>query len=104
MEIDPISALVKIRLIAEKISRKICDNSNIDTKNLIFSQLCSKISENNLLSEKGIVYLNNIRIVGNTAAHQKDNINTSDFSTNDVLIYGQAIIEVIDESLKRNLL
>jgi 5-methylcytosine-specific restriction protein A len=39
MEIDPISALVKIRSIAEKISRKICDNSNIDTKNLIFSQL-----------------------------------------------------------------
>ena len=67
-------------------------------------QLCSKISENNLLSEKGIVYLNNIRIAGNTAAHQKDNINTSDFSTSDVLIYGQAIIEVIDESLKRNLL
>ncbi|HII99244.1 MAG TPA: DUF4145 domain-containing protein [Methanoregula sp.] len=104
MEVNPESALIKIRSIAEKISRRICNKAGVSTENMRFSDLCPVISERKLLSAKGIVYLNNIRIAGNAAAHPDENASTSDFSKNDVLIYGQAIIEIIDEALKKDLM
>ena len=103
IEIDPRAAVMKARYIAEKISKRICNKAKISVENMTFDQICREISKRNLLSKKGISYLNTVRIIGNLAAHpdQEDRIQ---FKEKDALIVGQAILEILNEVLNRNLI
>jgi len=103
IEIDPRAAVMKARYIAEKISKRICRKANIPTRNLTFEQICRLIANKNLLSKKGIGYLNTVRIIGNLASHaeQEEKIQ---FKEEDALIVGQAIIEILNEVLNKYLI
>ena len=103
IEVDPRAAVMKARYIAEKISKRICRKAKIPTRNMTFEQICRLIANRNLLSKKGIGYLNTVRIIGNLAAHaeQEEKIQ---FKEEDALIVGQAIIEILNEVLNRDLI
>ena len=103
IEIDPRTAIMKARYIAEKIAKKICRKAGISTKNIRFEQMCRLIANKNLLSKKGIGYLNTVRIIGNLATHDEQGEKT-EFNEEDALITGQAIIEILNEALNRNLI
>lgn len=103
IEIDPRTAVMKARYIAEKISKKICEKVKIPVNNMPFEKICSMIANRNLLSKKGVGYLNTIRIIGNLAAHAEQG-DKLQFKEEDALIVGQAIIEILNEVLNKNLI
>ena len=65
--------------------------------------MCKLIARENLLSKKGVGYLNTVRILGNLAAHAEEDVEI-EFKEEDSLIVGQAIIEILTEVLNKNLI
>ncbi len=98
--VDPKSAILKIRSVAEKLSRNICKERNIPPEGKQFSDLCVIISNNKLLSAKNINYLNSIRKMGNAAAHDE----TGKFTEQDALILTQEVLSIVEECLDDNLI
>lgn len=96
---DARSAITKIRMISEKIARKICKKSSIPYEGKSFNDLCQTISDNRLLSAKGINYLHNIRKMGNEAAHNENEI----FVEQDAMIIAQAMLAIVEEGLDKDL-
>jgi len=103
IEVDPRSAITKARYVAEKIAKKICINAGFSVENLTFEKMCKLIARENLLSKKGVGYLNTVRILGNLAAHAEEDVEI-EFKEEDSLIVGQAIIEILTEVLNKNLI
>jgi len=103
IEIDPRAAVMKARYVAEKIAKRICEKADISTQRMTFEKICRLIACKNLLSKKGVGYLNTVRIIGNLAAHaeQEEKIK---FREEDALIVGQAIIEILKEVFNKSLI
>jgi len=103
MSLDPQSAIVKIRRVAEKITQRICKKQNVPFENKSFNDLCFLISEKQILSKKGMNYLHSIRKMGNVFAHPTDTIDEK-LSEADVMIIVQALFAIVEECLDEDLI
>lgn len=103
MSVDPQSAVIKIRRVAEKLSHRICKKHNIPFENSSFNEICNRISDNQILSKKSINYLHSIRKMGNVFAHPSDRLNEK-LSEQDIVILAQALCAIVEECLDENLI
>lgn len=103
MRVDPESAMIKIRKVAEKISKRICVSENLPSQITNFDDLCRIIANNQILSKKAVRYLNDIRIKGNISAHSHDR-NDEKFTDNDVMVVINALFAVVEEARDKKLM
>lgn len=103
IQVDPQSAMVKIRKTTEKLSQRICKKQNLSFENKSFNDLCFLIADNQILSKKAVNYLHTIRKMGNFYAHPSDSTNDK-LSERDVMIMAQALFAIVEESLDEDLI
>jgi len=100
MSIDPQSAIVKIRIAAEEICRRIRKKQNLTFENKSFNDLCFLIADNKLLSKKAINYLHNIRKMGAACAHPNDD----KLIKTDVVIMVLSLFAIVEECIDEDLI
>ena len=100
---DPQSAVIKIRIVAEKISQRICEKQNLSSKNVKFDDLCFIISDHQILSKTAMNYFHSIRKMGNVFAHPLDS-NDEKITEADVMILTQALFAIVEECLDKKMI
>lgn len=100
IRINPNTAILKIRTIAEKCAKNICEKNGHSCTGLSFHETCSQLNDYSILDDRYLGYLNMIRIFGNIAAHD----DTVSFTKKDALIIGNLLCEFLDGAFEKKYL
>lgn len=100
-EIDPEAAILKLRKLTERLCLIVLGQTTTEWQ---LSKLIDLVKKQNVLSKKVGTYLDNLRVLGNMAAHVPHDLFEEEFHMADVQLAATSLALVIAEALKKKVL